>query len=155
MTSTSITVIGNIATEPDVRSLDSGATMARFRLASTDRKFNRATGAWEDDNTSFYNVTCFRMLGERVGSALKKGDPVIVVGKIQVKRWQKTDGSWDGCTDIEAFVVGPDLRRVGVTVNRQQRPSTPAEPTMPTEPSVPAQVHDVDPWASTMSEPAA
>jgi single-strand DNA-binding protein len=155
MSSTSITVIGNIATEPDARSLDNGATMTRFRLASTDRKFNRASATWEDDNTSFYNVTCFRLLGERVGTVLKKGDPVIVIGKIQVKRWQKTDGSWDGCTDIEAFAVGPDVRRVAITVNRQQRTSAPAEPTMPTEPAVSAQAADVDPWASTVSEPAA
>jgi single-strand DNA-binding protein len=149
MSSTSITVIGNIATEPDVRTLESGATMTRIRVASTDRKFNRAAGAWEDEHTSFYNVTCFRMLGERVGNQLKKGDPVIVIGKIQVKRWQKADGHWDGCTDIEALNIGPDLRRVGVTVNRQPRTQVPAEPT------VAPQTEVVDAWASTVSEPAA
>jgi single-strand DNA-binding protein len=152
MSSTSITVIGNIVTEPEVRQVGNGLTLTRVRVASTDRKFNRTTNAWEDEHTSFYNVTCWRMLGERVAAQLKKGDPIVVTGKIQVKRWQKSDGHWDGSTDIEASTIGPDLRRVAVTVNRIPR-GVSAPPTAP----VPSQ--EVDPWASNIdgaaSEPAA
>src|SRR5213075_2965016 len=141
MSSTSITVIGNIVTDPDVRQIANGLTLTRMRVASTDRKFNRTTSAWEDEHTSFYNVTCWRMLGERVAAQLRKGDPVIVTGKVQVKRWQKPDGNWDGGTDIEASTVGPDLRRVGVIVNRQPR-------TQVVDATVPAQADQIDPWVA-------
>jgi single-strand DNA-binding protein len=147
MSSTSITVIGNIVTEPDVSTVANGSTRTRLRLASTDRKFNRTTGAWEDGNTSFYNVTCWRMLAERVGTQLKKGDPVIVTGKVLAKQWQRTDGSWGGCTDIDAFTIGPDLCRVAVTVNRQ--PRMPAEPSVASEATAPTQPVDIDPWSKT------
>jgi single-strand DNA-binding protein len=145
MSHTLISSAGNLVRNPEVRQLSDGTVMTRVTVAVNDRRFNKSTNVWEDVNTSYFNITCWRMQAERAGSDLVKGDPVFFSGKLQVKRYQKGDGSWDISCDVEADVLGPDLRRVSVAVKRRQRPVETPEVAQPI----------AEPIAQPVAEPVA
>ena len=140
MAHTLISSAGNLVRNPEVRQLADGTVMTKVAVAVNDRRFNKSTNVWEDVNTSYFNVTCWRMLAERAGNDLSKGDPAFFSGKLQVKRFQKADGSWDASCDVEADVLGPDLRRVSVGLKRKSRPeAVPDATAIATEDGVPQQ----------------
>jgi single-strand DNA-binding protein len=162
MGNTSISATGNVVRDPEVRQLGNGVTVTKVSVAVNDRRFNKTTEAWEDVNTTFYNLTCWRMLGERVANDLRKGDPVYFRGKLQVKRYQKDAGNWDVSCDVDADVLGPDLRRASVLVKRKDRAPVVVGAPAPDERVQPVEPADVDPWAPVVardemdvSEPAA
>jgi single-strand DNA-binding protein len=117
---TLVTVVGNVATEPERRDTPTGPVTS-FRLASTDRRYDRPSGMWQNAHTSFYRVSCWHGLAGRAATHLSKGDPVVVVGRLQVKEWQR-DGRTGLSVEIDADNLGPDLRRIGATVLRTPRP---------------------------------
>ncbi len=105
-----VTVTGNVC--HDVRHVvtEQGTHIASFRLASTPRRFDRHEGRWVDGETNYLTVTCWRHLAENVASSLGKGDPVIVVGRLQVRNWER-DGMRGRSVEIDATAVGHDLTR--------------------------------------------
>lgn len=106
--SSTITVRGFVATQPK-HTVINGLPIANFRLASTDRRFNRATGQWESGTTSWFSVSCFRDLATNVFASVNKGDPVIVNGRLKVTEWSA--GSKSGIdVEIEADGLGHDFR---------------------------------------------
>jgi single-strand DNA-binding protein len=147
---TTITVSGNLVADPQLRHTPAGVPVASFRLASTERRRDGNAGDWHDVHTSFYQVTCWRATAERAVAALRRGDPVVVIGRQYVRNWEKPPGTWHTIVDIDAAAVGPDLAKTGVTVLRR---AAAAEP-----PTVAP-----DTWAATapaeesvaVSEPAA
>ena len=107
---TQLTVRGNVATAPRRVVTDSGMVIAEFRLAATERHFNRQTQEWEDGNTSWYTVSAFRRLAENVFRSFTVGDPVIVTGKLNIKQWTSKDESKRGTTpELTADSAGHDL----------------------------------------------
>ena len=106
--SSTITVRGFVATQPK-HVVVAGLPIASFRLASTDRRFNRSTGQWESGATSWYSVSCFRDLATNVFASVNKGDPVIVNGRLKVTEWSAGDKSGID-VEIEADGVGHDFR---------------------------------------------
>ncbi len=103
-----ITVTGVVATEPRSITTSEGVSITSFRLASQDRKIDRATGKWTDGDTNWYTVTSFRNLAKNVASSVKKGERVIVAGKLRIREWDS--GEKQGTNvEIEAAKMGHDL----------------------------------------------
>lgn len=103
-----ITVIGNIATEPEQRRTTAGVVVTSFRVASSQRHFDSRTGEWVDGNTNWYRVSAFRALGENAFASLAKGQRVVVTGKLRVKEWES--GGKKGIeVEIDADGLGHDL----------------------------------------------
>jgi len=110
MNETSITVIGRLVADPVLRATSSGAAMATFRIATNARRpKSGGSGEYEDGPTSFYNVRAFRALGSNLVVALKKGDPVLVSGTLEITEYDRQDGSKGTAGEIVARSVGHDL----------------------------------------------
>lgn len=121
--STTVTVIGTIATDPRTTSAPGKATFCTFRLASTDRRFDREQNLWVDGETNWFTVNAFRSLAAHAGASFTKGQRVVVHGRLRVRRWETEEKSGTS-VEIEADAIGHDLRW-GVTAFSRR---TPAEP---------------------------
>ncbi|MHA7264556.1 single-stranded DNA-binding protein [Arthrobacter sp. TMN-37] len=104
-----ITVRGYVATEVRLTLTPSGLPIAGFRMCSTERRFDRAAGAWTDGHTNWYSVSMFRQLATNGSVSLKKGDRIVVVGRLKVRPWSKEDGRSGTSVEIDADAVGHDL----------------------------------------------
>ncbi|MFG6476531.1 single-stranded DNA-binding protein [Microbacterium sp. P06] len=104
----SITITGNLAAEPEQRTLPGGATVTNFRVGSTHRRYDKATEQWVDSFTNWYQVSAFRALGENAFASLHKGDRVIVAGRLRLREWE--NGAKRGlAVELDADAVGHDL----------------------------------------------
>jgi single-strand DNA-binding protein len=119
-----VTVVGNLVDDPKLRSTGSGHDLASFRLASTARRYDAQTGRHVDGGTLFLAVTCWRALAGNVTASLRKGDPVIVTGRLSTRTYEK-DGQKRSVCEMEAYAVGPDLARGTAVFRRMPRGSAP------------------------------
>lgn len=103
------TVVGNLAADPEYRRFDSGVEVLNFRMGSTPRRFDRATARWVDGETSWWRVACWRGLAANCAKSLRKGDRVVVVGRLRTSAWTTEDGRRGTSLEIEAEAVGHDL----------------------------------------------
>ncbi|MET9861057.1 single-stranded DNA-binding protein [Streptomyces smyrnaeus] len=110
MNETYVTVLGNVATKVDHWTAPSGVPVARFRLASTVRRFDRHKGCWTDASTSFYTVWAWRGLAVNVASSVARGEPVVVRGQLRVVEEEREDRRYLSA-DLMASTVGHDLAR--------------------------------------------
>lgn len=120
MTEININVSGNVVSDPVMVPTKSGVAMCSMRVAVNSRKFDKTAQIWLDGDTTFFNVTSWRGLAENVGSSVKKGDPVVVVGKLRVREWAKEEKSGIS-VDIEASSIGHDLSRGSAVFTRVSR----------------------------------
>ncbi len=104
----SITVRGFVATEIKTSTTPGGVATANFRLGSTGRRFDRAANAWVDGNTNWFTVQGYRQLAGNMGCSIRKGQRVIVVGRLKMRSWEK-DGRVYHVAEIDAESVGHDL----------------------------------------------
>ncbi|MDO8338955.1 MAG: single-stranded DNA-binding protein [Microcella sp.] len=103
-----ITLTGLVATTPRHIVTSEGLSITSFRLASNQRRYDRAKAAWVDGDTNWYTVTSFRQLGTHVASSVHKGERVIVSGRVRIRDWES--GEKNGTTiEIDAEAVGHDL----------------------------------------------
>jgi single-strand DNA-binding protein len=111
MNETYVTVSGNVVGDPVVRSTRAhNVPFVTFRVASNVRRVDFKTGEYVDAGTNFVNVTAFRALGVNLSNSLKKGEPVIVYGRMRINQW--VNGERSGTTvEIDAYNVGHDLSR--------------------------------------------
>ena len=116
-----IDLAGFVASEPFFKRLDSGVSTAKLRVAYTERRFNRETGEWGDGPTSFVTVLCWRTLADNVAVCLRKGEPVLVRGRLRVRDYQDKEGSPRSVTEVEASSVGHDLSRGVAHFSRTRR----------------------------------
>lgn len=103
-----ITLIGFVATKPKHLITGEGLPITSFRLASTQRRFDRAQGRWSDGETNWYTVTTFRQLAINTVGSVSKGDRVMVSGRLRIRPWEVGDRSGTN-VDVEADAVGHDL----------------------------------------------
>jgi single-strand DNA-binding protein len=106
--SDTITITGLIATTPRHVVTSEGLPITSFRLASSQRRFDKATSTWVDASTNWYTVTAFRQLAINTVPSLSKGDRVVVSGRLRVRDWQ-TDDRTGTNVEIEAETLGHDL----------------------------------------------
>ncbi len=126
MNETWVTVVGNVANEVVLRRVND-ASVVSFRIISSERRFDTATGGWQDGERFSARVSCWRRLGENVQVSLVKGDPVIVWGRLTVREYE-VDGVRRYQTEIRASSVGPDLARSKAQVSRNRPGDGPAVP---------------------------
>ena len=117
-----ITVTGRVVADPESRTTRNGVPFAAFRVASTVRRINPQTREYQDGGTSFYNVTAFRSLGANIANSLKKGEPVVVYGRLRVNQWvRSSDNSHATSVEIDAYNVGHDLSWGTTSLTRVSR----------------------------------
>jgi single-strand DNA-binding protein len=105
---TYVTVSGNVVGDPVVRATRANVPFVTFRVASNVRRVDFKTGEYIDAGTNFVNVTAFRALGVNLSNSLKKGEPVIVYGRMRINQW--VNGERSGTSvEIDAYNVGHDL----------------------------------------------
>lgn len=117
-----ITVTGNVCADVVSRTTPSGAEVTSLRLASTPRRLRN--GVWEDGETLFFTVNCWRTLARHVFASVHRGDPIIVRGALRVRKWE-SNGASGTSIEIEAHTVGFDLTRGTATFSRARREQTP------------------------------
>ena len=121
MNETYVTVSGNVVGDPVVRATRANVPFVTFRMASNVRRLDFKTGDYIDAGTNFVNVTAFRALGVNLSNSLKKGEPVIVYGRMRVNQW--VNGEKSGTTvEIDAYNVGHDLTWGQTTFTKVTRP---------------------------------
>jgi single-strand DNA-binding protein len=103
-----ITVAGLVATTPRHLVTQDGLPITSFRLASSHRKFDRATSKWVDGETNWFTVTAFRQLAINSAGSVAKGDRVMVTGKLRVRDWDNGERAGTS-VEIEADGMGHDL----------------------------------------------
>lgn len=118
----SVTVIGNITRDPELRFTPTGAANASFGLAVNKRWMNRQTNEWVEQ-TSFFDVVCWRELADNVSESLQKGARVIVTGELQQRSWETQEGEKRSKIEIVADEVGPSLRWATAQVTKTDRRS--------------------------------
>ena len=109
MMSNYVTIRGFVGTEVKSAVAGSGLPIAKFRLGSSDRYFDKKTNAWVDGDTNWYSVSMFRQLATNAGVSLQKGDRVIVTGKLRVRTWINDEGKSGTTVEIDADSAGHDL----------------------------------------------
>jgi single-strand DNA-binding protein len=117
---TPLTMMGNLTADPSLRLLDTGDSVATLRLASNSRYRDPATGEWRDGGTLFLTVSCWRALAVNAANSLRKGDRVVVHGRLRQREYE-SDGVRRTVTELEADALGPDLSRVTAALQRPNR----------------------------------
>ena len=107
---TTITIIGNLTRDPDLAFTDKGLAYARFTVASTPRRFDPNTGAWEDGDALFMRCTAWRQIAENTAESLSKGARVVVTGRLKLNTWTGEDGQSHSAIDLDVDEIGPSLR---------------------------------------------
>ncbi len=123
----SITLVGNLTREPELRFTPSGMATATFGLAVNRRWQNRQTQAWEEA-TSFFDIVCWRDLAEHVSESLTKGARVIVTGRLEQRTWETQEGDRRSKVEVIADDLGPSLRWATAQVAKSERRQGTAEP---------------------------
>lgn len=123
-----ITVIGNVAGPPRQRTTPTGVTVADFRIAATPRRQDRGTGSWSDGETLWFGVTAWRALGEHCASSLKKGDRVVISGRLSSRSSEAEGGERRSNLEVEATSVGLELSRGTAAYARAPQPVTDTDP---------------------------
>ncbi|WP_157987958.1 single-stranded DNA-binding protein [Jiangella endophytica] len=112
MSEVMITVVGNVATEPRLDATKKGETFASFRLACNGQRYDTRARSWVDDDTSFYTVYCWRSpLADNIKASLRKGDPVVVHGRLRNREWRDDNHVMRVSPEITARSLGHDLYR--------------------------------------------
>jgi len=126
---TTITITGLTATDPRHLVTSEGVAISSFRFASTDRRYNRATDKWEDGDTTWFTVSAFRGLAENVKASVKKGERLIITGRLRIRDWEA--GAKSGTdVEIEADAIGHDLTwgTTQFVKNARENVDTPQDP---------------------------
>jgi single-strand DNA-binding protein len=107
-TDNTVTLVGNLTDDPELRFTPDGAAVASFRLAVTPRI--RQGDQWTDGETSFFKVNAWRQLGENVTESLTKGARAIVIGRLRLRSWETPEGEQRSVVEVEAEEIGPSLK---------------------------------------------
>jgi single-strand DNA-binding protein len=131
--SNSVTLVGNLVEDPELRFTPSGVAMAKLRFA-VNRRYQK-DGEWVED-TSFFGGTVWRDHAENVAESLQKGMRVIVTGRLQQRSWETPDGDKRSVVEVDIQEVGPSLRWATAGVTKTPRPGgdwggSPQQPAAP------------------------
>lgn len=150
MNDTYITLTGWVGSDVSLREVAGNQVVANFRVATTSRRFRN--NQWEDGTTTWYSVSAWRQLADNVNTSIRRGDPVVVHGRLEADVWKKEDGSISTQLVVTATSVGHDLSRGTATFRKAVRPEavvqTYASPEQASATGAP------DPWGVSMSTPA-
>ncbi|MDX6347676.1 MAG: single-strand DNA-binding protein [Streptomyces sp.] len=115
---TVITVVGNLVDDPELRFTPSGAAVAKFRVASTPRTFDRQTNEWKDGESLFLTCSVWRQAAENVAESLQRGMRVIVQGRLKQRSYETTQGEKRTVYELDVDEVGASLRSATAKVTK-------------------------------------
>jgi single-strand DNA-binding protein len=118
---TSITVVGNLTADPELRFTPAGAAVANFTVASTPRSFDRQSGEWKDGEALFLRCSIWREAAENVAESLTRGSRVIVSGRLKQRSFETREGEKRTVVEVEVDEIGPSLRYATAKVNKASR----------------------------------
>jgi single-strand DNA-binding protein len=118
---TQITIAGNLVDDPELRFTPAGQPVARFRVASTPRFRDNATGEWKDGDSLFLTCNVWRQAAENVAESLQRGMRVIVSGRLRQRSYETKEGEKRTVYEVEVDDVGPSLRNASAKVNKVAR----------------------------------
>jgi single-strand DNA-binding protein len=116
----SVTLVGNITRDPELRFTPSGQATASFGLAVNRRWQDRQSGEWQEA-TSFFDVVCWREMAENASESLARGSRVIVTGRLEQRSWETQEGEKRSVVEVVADEVGPSIRWATVQVTKNER----------------------------------
>ena len=116
----SVTLVGNVTRDPELRFTPSGQATASFGLAVNRRWQNRQSGEWEEA-VSFFDVVCWREMAENVSESLSRGSRVVVTGRLEQRSWETQEGEKRSKIEVVADEIGPSLRWATATVTKNER----------------------------------
>ena len=123
---TTITVVGNLTANPELRYTQSGTAVASFTVASTPRHFDKQRGEFVDDDPLFLRASVWRDFAEHVAKSLTKGARVVVQGRLRQRGYETKQGEKRTSYEIDVDEIGPSLRYATATVVRADRNGAPA-----------------------------
>jgi single-strand DNA-binding protein len=133
---TTLTVIGNVTADPELKFTPGGAAVANFTVASTPRTFDRASGEWKDGETLFMPCSVWREQAEHFVDSLHRGSRVIATGRLTQRSWTTDDGEKRSRMELQVDEIGPSLRYATAKVTKAIRSTTPTvEDPWPTAPA--------------------
>ena len=119
MADSTVTLVGNLTRDPELRFTNSGLAQVRVGIAVNRRKQN-AQGEWEE-NTSFFDAICWREMAENVAGSLAKGARVVVTGRLEQRTYENREGNTVNVVEIIADEIGPSLRWATAEVRKNDR----------------------------------
>jgi len=138
---TTITIVGNLTADPELRFTASGTAVASFTIASTPRTFDKTTNTWKDGDALFLRCSAWRDLGEHATETLGKGQRVIAQGRLRQRQYDDREGIKRTVVELDVEEVGPSLKFATAKVTKATRGGTTAGQ------------GEADPWA-TQAAPA-
>lgn len=118
---TIVTVVGNLAADPELRYTSQGVAVANFTVASTPRQFDKQSGEWKDGDPLFLRCAIWRQAAENVAESLTKGARVIVSGQLKQRSFETREGEKRTVIELEVDEIGPSLRYATAKVERVAR----------------------------------
>ncbi|MFD3829710.1 single-stranded DNA-binding protein [Streptomyces sp. NPDC058621] len=115
---TLVTVVGNLVDDPELKFTPSGAAVAKFRIASTPRTFDRQTNEWKDGESLFLTCSIWRQAAENVAESLARGTRVIVHGRLKQRTYDANDGTKRTVFELDVEEVGPSLKNATANVTK-------------------------------------
>lgn len=144
---TTITMIGNLVDDPELRFTPSGAAVAKFRVASTPRYLDKQTNEWKDGESLFLQCQIWRQAAENVAETLTKGMRVILSGRLKQRSFETKEGEKRTVFEVEVDEIGPSLRNATAKVTKAARTGGAGGFAAPAA----ADSFNEDPWAAASS----
>ncbi|MDU7718829.1 MAG: single-stranded DNA-binding protein [Cutibacterium avidum] len=148
---TTITVVGNLTADPELKYTKSGTPVTNFTVASTPRTYDKQANQWRDGEPMFLACSVWRQFAENVAESLMKGMRVIVSGNLKARSYTDRNGNQRTSYEIEVTEVGPSLRHATAKVARAQAHS--GKGGWPAN-NQPPSSGTVDPWSQSSHESA-
>ena len=120
---TQITIAGNLVNDPELRYTPTGQAVAKFRVASTPRFRDNASGEWKDGDSLFLTCNVWRQAAENVAESLQRGMRVIVYGRLRQRSYETREGEKRTVYEVEVDDVGPSMRNASAKVTKSNRSS--------------------------------
>jgi single-strand DNA-binding protein len=118
MPDNSVTLVGNITRDPELRFTPAGQAVTTFGMA-VNRRYQK-NGQWEEQ-TSFFNVTAWGTLGENASNSLQKGARILVTGRLEQRSWETQEGDKRSVVEVVADEIGPSLRWATAEITKNER----------------------------------
>ena len=120
MADNTVTVVGNVTRDPELRYTPSGAANASFGVAVNRRWRDAQTNDWKEQ-VSFFDVVCWREMADNVCESLSKGTRIVVTGRLEQRSWEDSEGNKKSKVEIVADEIGPSLRWASAEVTKNER----------------------------------
>ena len=118
---TPITLTGNLTSDPELRFTPTGQAVAKFRIASTPRAFDKQANEWKDGDSLFLDCSVWRQAAENVAESLTRGMRVIVTGRLKQRSYETREGEKRTVYEVDVDDVGPSLKNASAKVMRSER----------------------------------